>query len=147
MIRGAFWKNIFLIPCLVLDLWRHLWHYFALISLILLLHCLFNIFTLFLENVYHGSSYLKWSEENFGKMSFWYHVSFWTYDVISDAFIYLLSSFTWFLENVYHGSSYLTRSEEQFGTMFFWYHVSFLPYDGILLYFTNFTSSSPFWAT
>ena len=30
MARRIFWDNIFLIPCLFFDLWRHLWRHFAL---------------------------------------------------------------------------------------------------------------------
>ena len=98
MTKGTNWQNITLTPCLLFDLWR----YFALISVILPLYCLLSIFTWFLKDIYHGWSYLTWSEEHFVKMSSWYYVSFLTYNVICDV---------------------------------------------ILLYFTNFTSSSPFWAT
>ena len=48
------------------------------VSLILPLHCLLSIVTWFLENVYLSPSYSTWSEEYFGKMNFWYQVSFLT---------------------------------------------------------------------
>ena len=52
---GTFWQNIYLIPCRVFDLWRHLLTSFCSISLILPLHRLFgqleSNFTKYLQGV------------------------------------------------------------------------------------------------
>ena len=74
----------------------------------------------------------------------------WCHFALSHWFVYLiviLSDLTWFLRNIYNESNCSTRPEEPFDKILIWYHVAFLTYDVILLYFTNFTTYSPFWAT
>ena len=76
MTLGRFWQNLCLIPCSVFDLWRYLLTSYCSVWLILPLSCLLSIFTWFLENVYHSSSYSTLPQEYFGKMNFWCQVLF-----------------------------------------------------------------------
>ena len=83
-IRGTIWLNTFLIPCLIFYLWRHFWRHFAIFPLFCNFIAFWSTFTWFLQNVFHGWSYLKWLEEHFGNMFFWYRLSFFPYDILCD---------------------------------------------------------------
>ena len=85
MTRGRFWQDIFLIPCLVLI-------YEVTCDVILLCFTNFttsspffqrDFYEIFLtRKVFQLDQRKIWPEENIGKSSFWYHVSFLIYDVI-----------------------------------------------------------------
>ena len=63
-IRGTIWLNTFWIPCLIFYLWRHFWRHFAIFPLFCNFIAFWSTFTWFLQNVFHGWSYLKWLEED-----------------------------------------------------------------------------------
>ena len=156
MTWGTFWQNIYLIPCRVFDLWRHLLTSFCSISLILPLHRLFgqldSNFTKYLQgvklfNVTWGILWKNLFLIQCRVFDSWRQL--WRHFALSHQLVYLiafLSDLTWFLRNIYDESNCSTRPEEHFGKIFVCYHVWFLIYDVIMLYFTNFTSSWPFWA-
>ena len=108
---GTFWQNIYLIPCRVFDLWRHLLTSFCSISLILPLHRLFeqldSNFTKYLQgvklfNVTWGILWKNLFLIQCRVFDSWRQL--WRHFALSHQLVYLiafLSDLTWFLRNIY----------------------------------------------
>ena len=116
---GTFWQNIYLIPCRVFDLWRHLLTSFCSISLILPLHRLFgqldSNFTKYLQgiklfNVTWGILWKNLFLIQCRVFDSWRQL--WRHFALSHQLVYLiafLSDLTWFLRNIYDESNCSTR--------------------------------------
>ena len=80
---GTFWQNIYLIPCRVFDLWRHLLTSFCSISLIFPLNCLFEQLNLIFRRCLNWLKLFNMIKGTFSQNIFGYHVSI-LMDVINE---------------------------------------------------------------